>query len=234
MPDIIYLPNLSLSEQLFYFKGGASAGGFTAGGVRSYSPDPGGFSMLEMSPNIQMLEKSYPNISWLMSQPEGVVFRTRLICSSQLIPATLSCNWNDSANWRGDESLDEVTTTKESSWTTGGIAYLNADTPISTSSVVIDISDLEKRLGTTLKKGHLIGHGFSTYTINSVKTLPNFKVKLGIYPPLRKAGKEFDLILFKPWFTGTLNNVQEFKSTYKASEVGGITPNRLILDEVIL
>ena len=66
-------PNRAVESQLFHVPGEYFNGGLTSGGAKIMSPEPGGFSMLELTPSRQVNEWNSPVSSWLMSKINGEI-----------------------------------------------------------------------------------------------------------------------------------------------------------------
>lgn len=215
--SFITFPTLSIEKQVFSVPGAAVEGGFTAGGARITSPEPGGRSMLELQIAWQIFEWDYPEVSWLMSKINGIVFRVRLASTPQICSARLSSNpWSNQQpfstgeNWSGDLYG----------------TYMNAALE---GSVVLKI-DMSS-YGPILKRGHVIGHSNNCYMVDTIKYDANNIATFTVLPPLRKNVAIGDQALFRPYFLGTISNGENFRVTYDAGNVGMIQPGQITFSE---
>lgn len=222
--DFINFPTLTIEKQLFHVPGAAIDGGFTSGGARIMSPEPGGRSQLELQIALQIFEWDYPETSWLMSKINGTVFRVRLaptpqVCRAQSlggpgVPWDNNGPWNNGQNWAGDMTATYLENALEG-----------------TTKVKINMSSY----GTVLKRGHAIGHGSNCYMVDSILYDPNTTIAtITLMPPLRKNVVAGDQVLFRPFFLGTINNGANFRVTYDAGNVGYIQPGQITFMESIV
>lgn len=221
------LPNFPISGQVFYVPGAAYEGGFTSGGSRLVSPEPGGFGMLQIQPANQADEFTFPLSSWLMSKGNGAVLRLRLAPTPQVCGAELMRNtaqpggvpWNGNILWSNGLP-----------WSGGYTASYAAAALRGTNVVKIDMSDN----GRILKIGHIIGHKFSTYLIDEIEYDDANMATLTVMPPLRTEVNAGDSVLFRPFFTGSIVNQSEIVQSYEAEMNGNIQLPKLTLAEAIL
>lgn len=225
-------PRIPVRSQLFYAAGQAYDGGFTSGGARLSSPEPGGRSFLEMQLSLQTTEWDAPFSSWLMSKLNGDIFSVRLTKTPQLIsdaalgapdkitvpwaplnPQSSPTLWNNSQPWSGD-----------------GVIYTPSIISLEGSTtLVIDVSIT----GPVVKHGHVIGVGSHSYMVDDIEYNDNIAT-ITVNPPLRRDVTDDDYVLTRPYFLGQIINGQEFKATYEAANVGHIQTPRLIFAEVII
>lgn len=81
-------PVVPIEKQLFHVPGAVFEGGFTSGGARIQSAEPGGRSVLEVQVAFQVAEWDFPFSSWIMSKMNGQIFRVPLTKTPQLISNT--------------------------------------------------------------------------------------------------------------------------------------------------
>ena len=218
-------PTFPIRAQLFHVPGASVEGGYTSGGARISSPEPGGFGVLEIQPALH-LEWEYPVASWLMSKTNGQILRVRLAATPQVASARAAAGvpwgaetiypdspWSNLQNWSGDLAAQYATPALEGS-----------------NVLVIDMS----QLGPLLRHGHVIGHGDSCYGVDDIEYDSNGRATILTTLPLRRDVAEADSVWFRPWFTGSIGNPGDFKSTYDADKVGHIQLEKIILNEVVL
>lgn len=218
-----FFPNFKISKQLFYVPGISLDGGFTTGGARISAPDIGGFSGLQIQPSMSIGEWNFPSASWLMSKTNGQIFRIRLAPTPQVaripyfgqpVPWDTGLLWSNDQMWQGDVSAQYLTDALEGS-----------------NVLEIDMS----LYGQVLQIGHVIGHKFDCYMIDDISyDNSNNVATLIVMPPLRRAVVAGDDVLFRPWFTGSIDSTNDFKTTYDSNMVGMIQLNMITLNEVIL
>lgn len=219
-------PTFPISGQIFSVPGISAEGGFTLGGARISSPEPGGFGVVEIQPALQTGEWDYPLASWLMSKVNGEILRFRLaptpqISSARAIRATQPWNaegiysissWEGLVNWTGDF-----------------IAVYSSASLVGSNTLVVDLDGI----GPVLQPGHVIGHAYDCYKIEEIAyvgTIATIRVK----PPLRRAVAVNDTVLFIPYFTGQISNGGEIIKMYEAEMNGHIEMPKIILSEVVL
>jgi len=224
---VFNFPQLAIESQLFHVPGAYSDGGLTSGGARMYSPEPGGRSVLEVTPSLQVREWETPFASWIMSKTNGEIFKIQMTQTPQIanasgfkypfnsggVPWDNEQPWNNGKNWNDD----------------GG--YVIASTVALEGSIMLTIN--AGTLGEILRVGHVIGIGNSAHIIDDIDyngSIAEVKLK----PPLRKDVAVDETIFLRPYFTGMISNGSEIRNSYDASNVGYIRPNRIIFDEVIL
>lgn len=219
-------PTFSISAQVFRVPGISADGGYTLGGVRISSPEPGGFGVIEVQPSLQTGEWDYPLASWLMSKTNGEILRFRLaptpqVSSARAIRATQPWNaegifsiqpWNNLENWTGDFT-----------------AVYSAVALKGSNQLTLDLDGI----GPVLQPGHVIGHAYDCYIIDEVSyagTIATVTVK----PPLCRNVAINDTVYFRPYFTGQISNGSEVVKMYDAEMNGHIEPAKLVLSQVIL
>ena len=224
-------PSVPVKSQLFHVPGAVFDGGFTSGGARISSPEPGGRSVLEMQIALQVKEWSAPLSSWLMSKINGEIFRVRLTRTPQLLRADALgiTSGGGGVPWAAEGFYSESTWDNDELWADDVAFYTAGASLEGSTSLVVDLSGF----GSPLQPGHVIGHGESCYMINDIDQVGNVAT-LSITPPLRRPVNVGDLILTEPIFTGTIANGSEIRATYDASNNGHIQLNRIVFNEVVL
>lgn len=214
-------PNFGISKQLFHVPGAVIDGGFTSGGVRVTTPDIGGFGRLMIQPSLTN-EDTFPLSSWVMSGTNGRVFRTRLARTPQIARPAVALDgvswdtgllWSNQQKWQGDINNTYLTTSLEGS-----------------TALTINMSVF----GQILQTGHVIGHKYDCYLIDDISYDGANIATLTVIPPLRRDVTAGDDVIFRPWFTGQIDNSQDFFTTYDAEMNGHIQLNMITLNEVIL
>jgi hypothetical protein len=89
-------------------------------------------------------------------------------------------------------------------------------------------------IGPLLKHGHVIGHDNSGYLVDDIVYDTLGIATITVTPPLRRNVAAGDPVFFRPWFTGSIANPGEFRTTYDAEMVGHIQLEKIILNEVIV
>lgn len=223
--EVFDFPNFPIEKQLFYTPGTASAGGFTMGGARIMTYEPGGFAHLDIQPAMQVNEWLFPETSWLMSQGSGRILRVKMAPTPQMaggfnslgtgsagVPWDGDILWSNLQTWTGDLAL-----------TFGAVSLKGSGT------VTVDTASY----GAIFSRGHLIGHKFSAYMINKVTPVSGSLYELSISPPLRSDVAIGDTAYNRPYFTGQISNQNEILQTYDAEMAGIIQMPKITLMEVI-
>ena len=223
-PRIYEFPTFPIAKQLFHVPGAANEGGFTSGGARMLSPEPGGFSMLEIQPSLQVNEWDFPLSSWLMSKTNGQVLRVRLAPTPQVASARSAgvpwgaegvypdSPWSNMQNWSGDMT-----------------AIYAADALEGSNIVRINMGSL----GQLLQPGHVIGAGDVSYKIDEIEYIGTTAI-VAVMPPIRKSIGVGDPMYFRSWFLGTIANGADFRTTYDAENNGHIQIGKIVFNEAIM
>lgn len=221
MTEIFDFPTVPVSKQLFHVPGGAIEGGWTAGAVRMLSPEPGGRSVLEMQIALQVGEWDNPVSSWIMSKGNGEVFRVRLAPTPQILSSRSA-----KPDWRSDPLW-----TQQAPISTDMVARFSASGLEGSTTVIVDMTGH----GDRLRQGHVIGHGDHCYAVDRVDFNHTTKQAIAtVKPPLRKPITLHDEVLFRPFFLGTINNIDEIRTTYDAENNGTIQIGRIVFAEAIV
>lgn len=227
MITVTDFPNLQISEQLFHVPGQAISGGFTTGGARVSSPEPGGYGVLELKPSLHVQEVNNPFHSWIMSAVNGEVFRVKLTQTPQLIsdpsfiPSILTSPWDDGTPFDDQSFWDNSPRSFNSVFT---------EQSLNGSSRMVIAS---AGLGQLLKPGHLIGHGDHTYIVDKVEYIAG-EAELIVKPPVRSQINIGDPVEFTPYFTGSIRNASEIRSSFAIANNRHHELGTIIFDEVVL
>ncbi len=217
--NVLDFPEIAISGQVFYCPGAFVEGGFTSGGAMVSTFEPGGYSMLEISPARRDESISDPELSWLMSQTNGQIFRVQLTKTPQLLTERNLVNNPSTFSIR-----------------TGGAAKRSlvstfTENALKGSRVVkIDTSEI----GPNLKRGHVIGHADNTYMVDNITYETAGEATVTVNPPLRNDIAVDDVALFTPYFTGTIINGSELRASYQSQNNGGIEIPTIKFREVVL
>jgi len=223
-------PALPVQKQLFHVPGAAYEGGYTSGGARILSPEPGGRAVLEMQLAFQVKEWTIPFTSWLMSKVNGDIFRVKLAKTPQLIMSeSLGLVGNSGIEWAVEGQYSQKVWDNDQLWSNDFAFPLLSSALEGSVTLVVDTLTY----GEIFKFGHVIGHADNSYMIDNVEYVDNVAT-LTVSPPLRRNINEYDLILTEPYFTGNISNGAELKTLYEASNVGHIQTNRIIFQEVVI
>lgn len=227
-------PTIKIRSQLFYAPGAAFDGGFTSGGARISSPEPGGRAYLEVEPSLQTTEWDIPFASWLMSKTNADIFRVQLVKTPQIVSnAALNVtlpeidvgipwamegqyiqnSWDNNKNW----SFDDL-------FVTANAMGLEGET-----TLIIDVS----LFGPVINYGHVIGHDNWSYLVEDINYDENIAT-IKIKPPLRKNVAQGDFIYLRPYFTGSIMNASEIRAGYEAVNNGHIKMPNIIFSEVVI
>lgn len=206
-------PTFRIESQLFHVPGAGFDGGLTAGGAQFITPEPGGFSVLEIEPALVDNEWIDPAASWLMSKISGQVFRIRLSRTPQIA-------------WSRDR-LDRIDYDNAGQSQTDGVTKFTAASLKGAITVSIDMA----QFGHLIRPGHVIGHAFDCYLVDEV-TYVGTTATITVTPPLRRNIAINDPCLLTPWFTGRISNGEAIRAAYNSA--GHIKPGKIILQEAIV
>lgn len=216
-PRVWDFPAIPISKQIFYVPGMVAEGGYTSGGARITSPEPGGFAMLEIQPSWQE-EWSTPFSSWLMSKTNGQILRVQLAPTPQVASSA------GRSAMRPDHMDLPVSQGQFDLVSTFAAASLEGS-----NQVTIEMDGI----GQLLAFGHVIGHAYETYLIDEIEYVGTNAVAT-VMPPLRRDIAIGDPALFRPYFTGQIINGGDIRASYDAENRGMVQPGKIILTEVIV
>ena len=212
---IYQFPAFRIETQLFHAPGAGYDGGLTAGGAQFITPEPGGFSVLEMTPAISDTEWVNPAASALMSRISGQMLRVRLSASPQLA-------WSR-------ERLDHLNFDLANPTGANNDAQTKFTSASLKGAVTVHI-DMTQFAG-LLREGHLIGHAFDTYLVDEIAYVGTV-AKITVKPPLRRNTAIGDTCLLTPWFTGRISNGADIRAAY--NNLGHVKLGNIILTEAIV
>lgn len=222
-PKIWEFPSFPIKGQLFHVPGAMADGGLTSGGARIVSPEPGGFSMLQIEPALQTGEWSAPWASWLMSKVNGEILRVRLAPTPQIAY---------SANRDGAETVawnNGVLWANQVEWNADAVVTFSAITLEGATGVTLDTT----ATGPIFGSGHVIGHGNYTYLIDEI-TYAGAVATIILRNPVRKAIAVNDPAYVRPWFLGRIMNPGDIMATYDAENWGAVQMGKIILGEAVV
>lgn len=223
-------PNIPVKSQLFHVPGAAYDGGYTSGGARILSPEPGGRAVLESQIAFQVNEWNAPIASWLMSKINGEIFRVKLTKTPQLIKSSVfGLTSGAGVPWAVEGLYSQLTWDNDQLWSNDFALPVASGALEGETLVSIDTLTF----GEIFKLGHVIGIHDNSYMISDIEydgTIANITVS----PPLRKNVNDYDIVLIEPYFTGNIANGAEIRTMYEASNVGHIQLNRIIFQEVVI
>jgi len=213
-------PTFPIEKQIFHVPGLSIDGGFTVGGARITSPAPGGRSVLEIQPSLQINEFEFPISSWLMSKINGEIFRVRLAPTPQVLSArSVSIPWEPDTLWSNDQP-----------WQGDLISKFKSSALEGSSIVLVDMSSI----GPRLQPGHVIGHDNYTYKVDEVSYDENMTATIEVVPPIRKTISVNDVVFFRPYFLGSIANGESMRVPYDAADNGHIQLGNIIFNEVVI
>ena len=217
---LLTFPTFRIETQLFHVPGAGYDGGLTSGGAQFITPEPGGFSVLEIAPALIDTEWDLPLASWIMSKIGGQVFRVRLAPSPQVAfsrqRGAVSVPWEGGQAWSNQEDWDGDFTARYAA------ASLKGGT-----TVVVDLTGV----GPIVGLGHVIGHAFDSYLVDEIAYVGNIAT-ITVTPPLRRDIASGDSCYLRPWFTGRISNGQEIRSAYNS--MGHVKPGNIVLQEAVV
>lgn len=233
---ILDFPNLPVKAQLFHVPGAALDGGYTSGGARIMSPEPGGRSMLELQLSLHTNEWGNPALSWLMSKINGEIFRVLLTRTPQVMDGIKINGKNPLIHggvpWAATDLMPASPWDNGQNWLSDG-ATLSVNANALQGVTVISVS--MGQFDNLLFRGHVIGFKNSCYIIDDIEYFDNNDTALiTISPPLRNNLIIGDNAYLRPYFLGTIANAEEFRQTYDIVNVGHLQPGRLLLKEAIV
>lgn len=216
-------------NQVFHVPGQAVDGGFTTGGARTFSPEPGGRAILEWTFNPQQSVSAPRMFSWLLSKvANGAVFRLRLLPSAQTIDgADLGFDVPPSYDglgipWEGDIYWDNGF-----GWDVEYGAPVGAAGVEGSTTLVVNFGTLDRSLG----HGHVIGVGGAAYVVDDIAYIGSVAT-ITVAPPLRTNASIGDFVTFRPTFLGVCTDPSAFKAMFDVS--GIIRPGSITFAEAIL
>jgi len=211
---IYQFPKFRIENQLFHAPGAGYDGGLTSGGAQFITPEPGGFSVLEMTLGLADNEWVDPAASWLMSKISGQILRVQLSATPQI-------SWSLERRNHLDFEWIDRSGAKNDAQTKFTAATLKGATTVS-----IDMA----RFGHLIRPGHVIGHAFECYLVDEVEYVGTI-ANITITPPARRNIAINDACLFRPWFTGRISNGAEFRAAY--NNLGHVKTGNIVMSEAV-
>lgn len=220
-PKVYSFPTFRIESQLFHSPGAGYDGGLTSGGAQFITPEPGGFSVLELQPSLIRTEWTSPLASWIMSKINGQVFRARLAPSPQIAFSKgrgnmMEVPWSNGQTWSNQQLWDGDFT-----------ARYAADALKGTITLKFDLTGV----GPIVLPGHVIGHEGETYLVDEVSYAGDVGTAV-ITPPLVRDVKVGDNCFLRPWFTGRISNGAEIRAAY--DNMGFVRPGRIVLQQAVV
>lgn len=217
MTKIYQFPTFRIESQLFHVPGAGYDGGLTAGGAQFITPEPGGFSMLELTTALIDTEWTAPLASWIMSKISGQVFRVRLAPSPQVaysrrrgmnaVPWDNGQAWSNQKDWDGDFT-----------------ATYSADALQGSVTMRFDLTGV----GPIVGPGHVVGHEYDSYLIDEITYEGDIATAV-VTPPLARDIAAGDNCYLRPWFTGRIANGADIRAAY--NNLGHVKPGKIILHQ---
>lgn len=213
-------PTFRVETQLFHVPGAGYDGGLTSGGAQFITPEPGGFTVLEMQLALSDTEWQSPLMSWLMSKISGQVFRVRLAPSPQIAfsrqRGAVAVPWSNGQTWSNQEEWDGDFTARFAAAGLKGAVTMS-----------IDLTGV----GPIVMPGHTVGHEGETYLIDEISYVGDVGSAI-VTPPLRRNIAAGENCFLRPWFTGRISNGAEIRSPYNSS--GHVKPGLIVLQEAVV
>lgn len=210
-------PTFRIETQLFHTPGAGYDGGLTSGGAQFITPEPGGFSVLEMQPAIIDTEWTAPLVSWIMSKISGQIFRVRLAPSPQIAYSRrrgmTAVPWDNGQTWSNQQS-----------WGGDFTARFAAAGLKGSLEIKIDLTGV----GPIIGPGHVIGHDFDCYLIDEISYVGDVGTAI-VTSPLNRSIAVGDDCYLRPWFTGRISNGADIRAAYNS--MGHVRPGNIILQE---
>ena len=217
---IYQFPTFRVESQLFHVPGAGYDGGLTAGGAQFITPEPGGFSTLEIQPSLITTEWAAPLASWIMSKISGQVFRVRLAPSPQVAYSRrrgmIAVPWSNGQAWSNQQKWDGDFTARYAGPSLKGSVTMTFDLT---------------GVGPIVGPGHVIGHDYDSYLIDEISYEGNVATAI-VTPPIRRDIKAGDNCYLRPWFTGRISNGAEVRAAYH--NMGRVKPGNIVLHEAVV
>lgn len=211
-------PPIWRGKQLFHAGGQAFDGGFTSGGARVLTPEPGGRGILNMEFTVQRNAPADPIVSWLCSMiANGNIFRIPISFTPQIVPLPdlgLSASDNAGLPWAAAGMTPEGPWSNGQNWASDVLAETAATALAGTVMLVLDFGDLQP----ALRHGHLIGHDDVTYLVEDIE-YDGSVATITVNPPLRNTVAQGDLVTFRPKMLAVARNPDSFRGLYEPADI---------------
>lgn len=212
-------PPILRGKQLFHAGGQAYEGGFTSGGARMLSPEPGGRGVLNMEFTAQRNAPADPIVSWLCSMiANGNIFRIPIRFTPQLVKSA-DLGFGSGAD-DADLPWDDAGLAPEGPWDNGENWAFEVGGGASATAlegsvtVAVDFGTLPM----VLRHGHLIGHDDVTYLVEDID-YDGTVATITVNPPLRHDVTQGDFITFRPKMLATARNPDSFRGLYEPADI---------------
>lgn len=211
-------PPILRGKQLFHAGGQAYEGGFTSGGARMLSPEPGGRGILNMEFTVQRNCPAEPIVSWICSMiANGNIFRIPISFTPQLVKLPdLGLSVSDAAGlpWAASGLTPEVPWANGQNWAYDVFAEAAATALAGTVTLELDFGTLPP----ALRHGHLIGHDDVTYLVEDIEYDGSIAT-ITVNPPLRNTVGQGDLVTFRPKMLAVARNPDSFRGLYEPADI---------------
>lgn len=210
-------PPILRGKQLFHAGGQAYEGGFTSGGARMLSPEPGGRGILNMEFAIQRNCPADPIVSWICSMiANGNIFRVPIDYTPQIVRlADLGFTGpNDGLPWAASGMSPELPWDNGQNWASDILVEAAATSLAGTVTLDLDFGSLPL----VLRHGHLIGHDDVTYLVEDIE-YDGTVATITVNPPLRNTVAQGDLITFLPKMLAIARNPDSFRGLYEPADI---------------
>lgn len=211
-------PLIWRGKQLFHAGGQAFDGGFTSGGARVLTPEPGGRGILSMEFTPQQNAPADPIVSWLSTMiANGNIFRIPISFTPQVVPLPelgLGGKNDVGLPWAASGLTPEVPWSNGQNWAYDVFAGAAATGLAGAVVIKLDMGSLPP----ALRHGHLIGHEDVTYLVEDIEYDGSIAT-LTVNPPLRKDVAQGDLITFRPKMLAVARNPDSFRGLYEPADI---------------
>lgn len=210
-------PPIWRGKQLFHAGGQAYEGGFTSGGARALSPEPGGRGILNIEFTAQQNAPADPIVSWLCSMiANGNIFRIPISFTPQLVkfPDLGLIGAGDGLPWAAVGTAPEGPWDNGQNWASDILAEASATSLAGTVTLSVDLGTLPP----ALRHGHLIGHDDVTYLVEDIEYVDSVAA-ITVNPPLRNTVAQGDLITFRPKMLAIARNPDSFRGLYEPADI---------------
>lgn len=215
-PTVYDWPAIVPVRQLFHAGGQAFDGGFTTGGAKILSPEPGGRAFLEVEFGYQKHGATDTLISWAMSKiSNGNIFRVPVERTPQLLSAAdLGLASDSGVPWAEEGAFSSGPWDNDQNWAFEVGAYSSAAALEGTTSLTIDMGDLPA----ALRIGHVIGVGNGTHLVDDLEW-DGAIASITVDPPLRADVADGDYVTFRPRMLCVAENPENFRGLYEPADL---------------
>lgn len=215
--NVYDFPPILRGKQLFHAGGQAFDGGFTSGGARVLTPEPGGRGILNMEFAIQRNCPADPIVSWICSMiANGNIFRIPISFTPQIVPLSdLSVSGlSEGVPWSEAGMTPEGPWENGQNWASDVLVEAVATALAGTVTLVVDFGSLPL----VLRLGHLIGHDDVTYLVEDIE-YDGTTATITVNPPLRNTVAQGDLVTFRPKMLAVARNPDSFRGLYEPADI---------------